>query len=477
MINILITLIRKMFFRKRVRAYDPKDFPRYRTLFPQPKTKLEMLLDGLPPVMSFLNCNWQLFLIMFNTALTFLCMVCREPRELPAAIDWIVREYKSADGARVTHGGLLLFWLYRTLISLSYTTWDVLVIAFHRWVPFYRLVWSDRRYWWHVAIRTVSAALPAIADVASFLIVSAFSLVVLYQIGLSLFDLKHAAKEPEPLPQTPTRTPSPKINKPSTAGYVEVSPKAKKYLAVDDATTAEASGAPSKTSINHSLNSSAAEEGLGTILPKDEPQTATYTSQIERDELETKDLKTEWLEGAISSVQREITHMSNDLHRLQLLVNTFNKETNARPPTPKPSTLGGSFKSNRLVIIQNENDREKYRLKSIVADYNPQIELLAAHIQRSHRTFQDALIDIEGRVEYAQNVTAVPMHRLLRECESNMDAVTKATTKTWAAFKSIEARCAQRMEELDEEVARMERINKMHKVKRVGFSSENQIFG
>ncbi|KAM5370936.1 hypothetical protein ACJZ2D_008249 [Fusarium nematophilum] len=400
MINILITLIRKMFFRKRVRAYDPKDFPRYRTLFPQPKTKLEMLLDGLPPVMSFLNCNWQLFLIMFNTALTFLCMVCREPRELPAAIDWIVREYKSADGARVTHGGLLLFWLYRTLISLSYTTWDVLVIAFHRWVPFYRLVWSDRRYWWHVAIRTVSAALPAIADVASFLI----------------------------------------INKPSTAGYVEVSPKAKKYLAVDDATTAEASGAPSKTSINHSLNSSAAEEGLGTILPKDEPQTATYTSQIERDELETKDLKTEWLEGAISSVQREITHMSNDLHRLQLLVNTFNKETNARPPTPKPSTLGGSFKSNRLVIIQNENDREKYRLKSI-------------------------------------NVTAVPMHRLLRECESNMDAVTKATTKTWAAFKSIEARCAQRMEELDEEVARMERINKMHKVKRVGFSSENQIFG
>ncbi|KAF4974411.1 hypothetical protein FZEAL_8685 [Fusarium zealandicum] len=510
----LLTRIYHFLVREPALDYDPREFPRYRILFPKPKTTIEMIAEYAPPVKSFLACNWAIFLVMFNTVCEFLGMVYDDPLQLPAAVEWIRLEYKAADGANITHGALLLFWLYRTSISLSYTIWDVLVFAFHRWVPFYRHVWAERAYWQGVLLRGVAVVIPATVDMISFLIVCVFAVVLLFQLGMWLFahgpedapaDVQPRPLSPAPLsPLSPSSPPSPDYGskKPAGAGYVEVSPKARQYLDSHDITVPSWCKQPHNRTTNfQSIHPTSRYQSRGSRVPQGEneytprhynttlphqqetntsphhhdtskttsPHQKQNTTSGQDDKQQATDLKTKWLKGSLSSVEREIMLTTDCFGRLKVQVSYFSRESNARSPTQKKSPAGGSIEERQFSAIEAENSREKKRIQAMIASHAPGIEVTTAQIRLSYDTFKAKLTNIETRLEEFGTAANNTMRKQLEECKASLEVIDKGITKAWNSHKGIEARCLQRVESLDKEVAKWRRYEKVRVGKRVSF--------
>ncbi|KAJ3521664.1 hypothetical protein NM208_g13192 [Fusarium decemcellulare] len=483
------TLIRKMFSRKPVRTYDPKDFPNYRKFFPKPLSAREKLAACIPTIRDFILCNIHLFLVMYNTLCQFLLMVYRNPLELPDAVDYIVGEYKSADGARMAHAGFLLFWLYRTSISLSYTIWDLFVIAFHSWVPFYRSAWAEKAYWARAIVRTfftilpvitrsVSLVVPTAIDMSSFFIICAFVLIVGFQLGKSLFgsaaieeDLEEAPKAPATPPVTPRQTsPTTTSIKPAGAGYVKVSPKAEQYLAARGIVLAGTHANAEDRSINSRFRTSKNRSPNGQTLR------GSTSLQISP---ENKKHQAEWLDASLSSVERQLYHTDKDVQRLKILVNYYNKESNTRPQIPRGAPLLRLPPTPRqFTVVQHENAHEKQHLKSIVTDYSPQIDWLAGHLQQSNKNLETTLAELKPRLDKIETHGLMPMHLQYDECKTNLEAMAKATKNAWSSAKALEQQCLERIEHLDSEIARYKRMTKTYnKVegKRVAFAPQAEI--
>ncbi|KAF4460414.1 hypothetical protein FALBO_12808 [Fusarium albosuccineum] len=488
-----------MFSRKPVRTYDPKDFPNYRKFFPKPLSAREKLAACIPAIRDFILCNIHLFLVMYNTLCQFLLMVYRNPLELPDAVDYIVGEYKSADGARMAHAGFLLFWLYRTSISLSYTIWDLLVIAFRSWAPFYRSAWAEKAYWARAIVRSVSAAVPSVIrsvftilpvitrsitlvvptaiDMSSFFIICAFVLIVGFQLSKSLFGsaaIEEAPEEALKAPATPLATPrqtSPTATsiKPAGAGYVKVSPKAEQYLAARGIVLAGTNANAEDRSINSRFRTSKNRSPNGKT-----PRSSTSPQSSP----EQKKHQAEWLDASLSSVERQLYHTDKDVQRLKILVNYYNKESNTRPQIPEAPPLCGSSNTRQFTIVQHENAHEKQHLKSIMTDYSPQIDWLAGHLQQSNKNLETTLAELKPRLDKIETHGLMPMHLQYDECKTNLEAMAKATKNAWSSAKALEQQCLERIEHLDCEIARYKRMTKTYnKVegKRVAFAPQAEI--
>ncbi|KAJ4321214.1 hypothetical protein N0V84_005461 [Fusarium piperis] len=541
------------FFRRNNLDYDPKEFPRYRELFPQPRSLFAKMLDCRPSIISFMAANWNILVIICGIIAEFFTMINYNLWMIPTAVRWLINEFKTADGCNMTHGALLLFWMYRTGYSFSFVLWDLAKWLYQQWVPFYASVWLRRIYWVGSVIAYIYFSIPAIFNAISMLIISAAIGIILLQISLYLYSicpcpdwLRRPEPEPrdprcvgfnEPLPfqvrfsnppspKTP-KTPSPiiparafswssppspsSINripfytltspenlsvkpnpistikppgaayvkrqpfsstkppgaayvkpkptsslKPPGASYVKVSPKAKHYLASNGII-------PERLAPKRSTNFQRLSRARNVLTPEGRNDPNVITSYHQNRPI-NNELKNQWLAGTLSSAERELAQMSSEAQRLKTLIAQFYKKSCAATQMASISPTTALLPRPEMAVIKGDNAREKLRFKALLAEYPPEIENIVTYIQQSHPRVRDSLTGLASRIDADdQSPVACAMRADYIDCQEKLTRIVRIIERAQSSVDNSKQRCARRIEELSDEIARLDSIDLSHK--------------
>lgn len=537
-----------MSFFRRKPDYDPKEFPRYRELFPEPRSFLAKMLDCKPPIVNFLAANWNILVITCGIMVEFFTMMDYDPWMVPTAVRWLINEFRTADGCNMTHGALLLFWLYRTGYSFSFVLCDLAKWLYRQWVPFYASVWLHRIYWLGSVIAYLYFSIPAIFNAISTLIMCAIVGVILLQISLYLHsvcpcpdwfrrpepqlpDLRYARSSDHlpfhvrfsnpPSPRTPktpppivparafsfTSPPSPsalkrypfyntnnppgdasfKPNpvstikppgaayvkrqpsgaayvkpkptssiKPPGASYVKVSSKAKHYLASNGID-------PERLSPKRSTNFHRLSRARNVLTPEGRDDPDVITSYHQNRPI-NNELKHQWLAGTLSSAERELAQMDSEAQRLKTLIREFHKKSCATIQMASPSPTTALLPRPEMAAIKGDSAREKLRFKALLAEYPPEIKNIVTYIQQSHPRVRDSLTGLEVRIDADdQSAIARAMRAEYTDCRERLTRIVRITERAQSSAENSKQRCARRIEELGDEIARLDSIDLSHK--------------
>ncbi|KAL2692366.1 hypothetical protein Neosp_002772 [[Neocosmospora] mangrovei] len=521
-----------MFFFRRKLDYDPKEFPRYRQLFPEQRSFFEKLLDYKPAAIKFIAASWHILVLTWNIMIQFFAIIDYNIFNVPTAVRWLGNEFITADGCNMVHGILLIFWLYRTSYSLSFVLCDILKWFHQNWVPFYADLWLDRLRFVGSILLYIFFSIPSVLNALSILVICGVIGIPFFQIALYLYGICPPRPEwlrrpdwlrfpePEPrcnrpvpfsvrfsnppsprTPRTPTPPPSPPSPprafdfcpppdpedvkrrpwlyttypgasfhmrnpfsslKPPGAGYV--TPKPAPPPKPKPVSTIKPPGASYKKvspKAKHYLRS----HGINPkhLTPKRSTNFQRLNSSQQNRPVDTE-LQYQWFGGILSSAERELVQMKSEVNRLKTLTNQFHKQSCASIQMASPSPTTALLLRPEIAAVKGDNAREKLRFRALLTEYPPEIKKIVTYIQQSHPRIRDALIDLSARIDpLDKSAVASAMRANYADCQDKLTRIVRTTERAQISAENTTQRCLRRIDELSDEIARLDSIDLSHK--------------
>ncbi|KAI8686369.1 hypothetical protein NCS55_00312200 [Fusarium keratoplasticum] len=520
-----------MFFRRKL-DYDPKEFPRYRELFPEQRSFFAKLLDYKPAVVNFIAASWHILVLTWNIMIQFFTIIDYNLLNVPTAVRWLGNEFITADGCNMTHGFLLIFWLYRTSYSLSFVLCDLLKWLHQQWVPFYADIWLHRLRCVGSVFLYIFFSIPTVLNAISFLVICGVIGIPFLQIALYLYSICPPRPEwlrcpdwlrlpePEPrcnqpvpfsvrfsnppsprTPRTPPPTPSPPSPprafdwtsppepesikrypwlfttpsgasdtrrnpfssiKPPGAAYVK--PKPAPPIKPKPVSSIKPPGA-SYQNVSPKAKHYLASNGINPkhLTPKRSTNFQRISSH-QQDRPVDNELRYQWFGGILSSAERELVQMNSEAKHLKTLISQFHKQSCASIQMTSISPTTALLPRPEIAAVKGDNAREKLRFKALLAEYPPEIKKIVTYIQQSHPRVRDALTSLQTRIDpHDQSAVACAMRADYTDCQEKLTRIVRITERAQISAENTKQRCARRIEELSDEIARLDSIDLSHK--------------
>lgn len=160
-----------MLWRKKL-DYDPKEFPNYRILFPEPETGFQRLLKqwSIIPDFAVYTANLQFNIIVI--LLQYFSMLLRNPLGYSESFNWVVGQYQTSPTVmHISWGAFITVWFFHLCYVVGRLVWEQVLDAYDDPVWALYQTWNWGLYSQSLVIRTVFFILTAIFDLACFAIV------------------------------------------------------------------------------------------------------------------------------------------------------------------------------------------------------------------------------------------------------------------------------------------------------------------
>ncbi|KAM0195203.1 hypothetical protein ACHAPA_000931 [Fusarium lateritium] len=187
-----------MFWRKKL-DYDPKEFPNYRILFPEPQTGFQRLLKQWKIIPNFAVYTANLLFNILVIILQYFSMLLRNPLGYSESFNWVVGEYqKSPTVMHITWGAFITVWFFHLCYRVGLVVWEQVLDAYDDPVWALYQTWNLGVYSQSLVIRTVFFILTAIFNMVCFAIffllnLSTYSLstVIVLLVAVALYQLHY----------------------------------------------------------------------------------------------------------------------------------------------------------------------------------------------------------------------------------------------------------------------------------------------
>ncbi|KAM0225570.1 hypothetical protein ACHAQD_001508 [Fusarium lateritium] len=187
-----------MFWRKKL-DYDPKEFPNYRILFPEPQTGFQRLLKQWKTIPNFAVYTANLLFNILVIILQYFSMLLRNPLGYSESFNWVVGEYqKSPTVMHITWGAFITVWFFHLCYRVGLVVWEQVLDAYDDPVWALYQTWNLGVYSQSLVIRTVFFILTAIFNMVCFAIffllnLSTYSLstVIVLLVAVALYQLHY----------------------------------------------------------------------------------------------------------------------------------------------------------------------------------------------------------------------------------------------------------------------------------------------
>ncbi|RSL92570.1 hypothetical protein CEP52_013756 [Fusarium oligoseptatum] len=537
-----------MFFRRKL-DYDPKEYPRYRELFPEDRSFFAKLMDYKPAVVGFIVASWNILVITWSIIMQFFNMIDYNLFNVPSAVKWLHNEFMTADGCNMCHGMLLIFWLYRTGYSLSFVLCDMLKCIHRNWTPFYAEVWLDRLRFVGSALLFIGSILlyiflyiwfsiPFVLDTIGSIIICGTIGILFFQIALYLHSISPPRpdwvrcpdwlRRPEPEPRSPwdvgtnkhvpfsvrfSNPPSPKTPKKAPPSPPSP-PRAWSFCIPDEEGSTPASRALYFPTPRRNPFSSIKPPGAAYVKPKPAPPVkpappikpkpvssikppgASYqkvspkakhylrsnginpknltpkrstnfqrlSSANQQNRPVNTELNSQWFGGILSSAERELAQMNSDVQNLKTLISVFHKQSCTSTQMTDLSPTTALLPRPEIAAIKGDNAREKLRFRALLAEYPPEIKKIVTYVQQSHPKVREALTNLQARIDpQDQSSISRAMRADYADCQEKLTRIVRITERAEMSAERTKERCLRRIEELSDEIARLDSIDLSHK--------------
>ncbi|KAF4444787.1 hypothetical protein F53441_11045 [Fusarium austroafricanum] len=519
-----------MFWHKRL-DYDPKEFPNYRILFPEPETGFERIIKQWPIVFHFIGFTFKFLISILSIIFQWCCMIVRNPFQYRKHNAWIIGKYQaSPTGAHMAWGIFITSWFFHFAYRLSVAAWEVVLGAYDD--PFWALYST-----WDFFI------LSAIFNLAEFFLVTVFKMstyslaslialliaVAMWQLHycffvytpeevlegsqfLTNYSLANQSPKNQPLiseahitPDRPGRcfrvpTPSTgssasssrsspdtthlhlrprKSNKPPGAAYVQVSPQAIQKLHDEGIFIPEPTREtdysyiqpinPKRLTNFSRFDTKIRSQRLREAERKRGIVIESPEPQYDDTPSPTVPTKTQWVFSAIESVQRKLRWIEQDITEIKMQVNAFSEASNVRPLPATSRALPGSPQTQQ----RNATLEEKDRIRAAITDYPPKIESLAYNVLRQQRGMEEALTRIDRLIANAGDVTSRAIHMEVKDVNSRANSMFNRARQAQISSRDIEELCKDHRRKLEADAVKLRRMERTHvKHIRVRFNDE-----
>ncbi|KAF5670225.1 hypothetical protein FHETE_4597 [Fusarium heterosporum] len=187
-----------MLWRKKL-DYDPKEFPNYRILFPEPETGFQRLLKQWPIVPEFVVYTVKFLFNIIVILLQYLSMLLRNPLGYSESSKWVVGQYQASPTVgHMSWGAFITVWFLHLCYRIGFVIWEQACNACDD--PLWALyqIWDLGLYSQSLVVRTIFSILSAIFNLAYFSValllnMSTYSLsaVIVLLVTVSLYQLHY----------------------------------------------------------------------------------------------------------------------------------------------------------------------------------------------------------------------------------------------------------------------------------------------
>ncbi|KAM0343494.1 hypothetical protein ACHAPU_008525 [Fusarium lateritium] len=157
-----------MLWRKKL-DYDPKEFPNYRVLFPEPETGFQRLLKQWPVIPEFLVYTVNLLFNIIVILLQYFSMLLRNPLGYSESSKWVVGQYQASPTVgHISWGAFITVWFFHLCYRIGFVIWEQVCDAYDD--PLWALyqIWDMGLYSQSLVIRTIFFVLSAIFSLFYF---------------------------------------------------------------------------------------------------------------------------------------------------------------------------------------------------------------------------------------------------------------------------------------------------------------------
>ncbi|KAF9783583.1 hypothetical protein IL306_009212 [Fusarium sp. DS 682] len=503
-----------MFWYRSRLNYDPKQFPNYR---PRPETGFERVIKQCPNPFHFIAFTIKFQISIFSIILEWLCMMIRSPLEYSKNNDWILAHYEASPTVlHILWGAFITAWSSHFLYRIGKEIWEVILDAYDDpvWAMYEMLGFGA--YSQSLFVRTIVFILTTFFDFTCLLIVFVYKMatyslitsiallgaVVMWQLHYYFFVYTPEEVLEEPPSQSPEkevlstpdrpgrcfRVPTPSTgsstsssrsspnatpvysqprlsNKPPGAAYVKVSPKAIQKLHDEGVFVPEPirepdysyiKPLPKKRATNFShfnakmhyraIKEAERKKGIVTNSPdpyKDDPPSPTVPT------------KTAWIYSGIDAVERQLRFITEDVTKLNMLVNAFREESAVRHLPATSSALPHSPQTQKRYATLAEKDR----IGQVVLEYSRKIELIGENVLRQQPGVEKALERIDRLIAHAGDVTSRAIRTEVADCKNRVALRFKGAQDAIIRCRGIAEICRDCRVKLEAEAVKLHRMD------------------
>ncbi|KAF4989257.1 hypothetical protein FGRMN_9223 [Fusarium graminum] len=187
-----------MLWRKKL-DYDPKEFPNYRILFPEPETAFQRLLKQWPIVPEFFVYTVNLLFSIIVILLQYFFMLLRNPLGYPESSKWLVSQYQASPTVgHMSWGAFITVWFFHLCYRVGSVIWEQVCDAYDDPLWAIYCIWDLGLYSQSLVIRTIFSILSTTFNliyfsVALLLNLSTYSLsaVIVLLVAVALYQLHY----------------------------------------------------------------------------------------------------------------------------------------------------------------------------------------------------------------------------------------------------------------------------------------------
>ncbi|KAF4344507.1 hypothetical protein FBEOM_1521 [Fusarium beomiforme] len=267
-------------------------------------------------------------------------------------------------------------------------------------------------------------------------------------------------------PNTTAVYPQTRSNKLPGAAYVKVSPKAIQKLHDEGVFVPEPTREPDysyikpvtkrRTTVFSRLDAKRhyraikeAERKKGTVTDGPDPYKDDPPSPP------TAPTKIAWIYSSLDAVERKLRFITEDVTKMNMLVNAFKEESAIRPPPPTSRALRHSPQTQKRYATLAEKDR----IGQVALEYSRKINPIGENVLRQQLGLQESLERIDRLVTNAEDVASKAIRTEVADCKSRVAIWFKGAQDAIRSCRDIEQLCRDCRVKLEAEAIKLHRMD------------------